>query len=151
MSLVTDYWPSNVHICGFWFLPKEWQFSCAECGEISALFASGHLKGKDELCAIHADRSKFSFFFFFSKYSQISLWVVWWTCKWYELIGKTNCRLFSDMELRWYRDRKPHYVGYHYICFHFLVNISADHFFFFCWVEKSWEKYNFTWCDFQVL
>lgn len=55
MSLVTDYWPSNVHICGFWFLPKEWQFSCAECGEISALFASGHLNGKDELCAIHAD------------------------------------------------------------------------------------------------
>eukprot|EP00268_Persea_americana_P063505 TRINITY_DN8241_c0_g2_i3.p1 TRINITY_DN8241_c0_g2~~TRINITY_DN8241_c0_g2_i3.p1 ORF type:complete len:343 (+),score=69.07 TRINITY_DN8241_c0_g2_i3:628-1656(+) len=50
-----DYWPSNVHICGFWFLPKEWQFSCAECGEISALFASDHLNGKDELCAIHAD------------------------------------------------------------------------------------------------
>ncbi|KAK1306781.1 hypothetical protein QJS10_CPA10g00556 [Acorus calamus] len=25
------YWPSNTHICGFWCLPMEWQFSCDEC------------------------------------------------------------------------------------------------------------------------
>ncbi|XP_010519586.1 PREDICTED: sterol 3-beta-glucosyltransferase isoform X2 [Tarenaya hassleriana] len=27
-----DYWPSSVRVCGFWFLPNEWQFSCDKCG-----------------------------------------------------------------------------------------------------------------------
>ncbi|XP_077245796.1 UDP-Glycosyltransferase superfamily protein isoform X2 [Tasmannia lanceolata] len=49
------YWPSNVHVCGFWFLPMEWQFSCNRCREISAVFSSGHLDAKDELCESHVD------------------------------------------------------------------------------------------------
>jgi hypothetical protein len=28
-----DYWPLSVRVCGFWFLPNEWQFSCNECGD----------------------------------------------------------------------------------------------------------------------
>ena len=56
---LTDYWPSNVHVCGFWFLPMEWQFSCKECGEISALVSSGNLQRKDELCSAHLDLQTF--------------------------------------------------------------------------------------------
>ncbi|GJM90584.1 hypothetical protein PR202_ga06882 [Eleusine coracana subsp. coracana] len=29
------YWPSGAHICGFWFLPMTWQFSCDKCMELS--------------------------------------------------------------------------------------------------------------------
>ncbi|XP_014755473.1 sterol 3-beta-glucosyltransferase UGT80B1 isoform X3 [Brachypodium distachyon] len=25
------YWPSSAHVCGFWFLPMAWQFSCDNC------------------------------------------------------------------------------------------------------------------------
>ncbi|GAY53637.1 hypothetical protein CUMW_150640 [Citrus unshiu] len=31
-----DYWPSSVRVCGFWFLPNSWQYSCKQCGELSA-------------------------------------------------------------------------------------------------------------------
>ncbi|XP_062077264.1 sterol 3-beta-glucosyltransferase UGT80B1 isoform X2 [Humulus lupulus] len=48
-----EYWPSAVRVCGFWFLPVEWQFSCKNCGEISELVAAGHLNKKDELCSDH--------------------------------------------------------------------------------------------------
>uniref|UniRef100_A0A6N2KDD8 Erythromycin biosynthesis protein CIII-like C-terminal domain-containing protein n=1 Tax=Salix viminalis TaxID=40686 RepID=A0A6N2KDD8_SALVM len=48
-----DYWPSNVHVCGFWFLPTEWQFSCTKCQEISELSYPGDLRTKDEVCSAH--------------------------------------------------------------------------------------------------
>ncbi|KAG6780254.1 hypothetical protein POTOM_013108 [Populus tomentosa] len=48
-----DYWPSNVHVCGFWFLPTEWQFSCKKCQEISELSYPGDLRTKDEVCSAH--------------------------------------------------------------------------------------------------
>ncbi|KAG7551809.1 hypothetical protein ISN45_Aa06g024430 [Arabidopsis thaliana x Arabidopsis arenosa] len=28
-----DYWPLSVRVCGFWFLPNEWQFSCSKCAD----------------------------------------------------------------------------------------------------------------------
>ncbi|XP_021286934.1 sterol 3-beta-glucosyltransferase UGT80B1 isoform X2 [Herrania umbratica] len=49
-----DYWPSNTRVCGFWFLPIEWQFSCKECGEISTLLSSGHLT-TDDMCSVHSE------------------------------------------------------------------------------------------------
>ena len=51
--MLTDYWPSNVHVCGFWFLRTEWQFSCKECQEISELSYPGDLRTKDEMCSAH--------------------------------------------------------------------------------------------------
>jgi hypothetical protein len=51
--MLTDYWPSNVHVCGFWFLPTEWQFSCTKCQEISELSYPGDLRTKDEVCSAH--------------------------------------------------------------------------------------------------
>ncbi|XP_039043351.1 sterol 3-beta-glucosyltransferase UGT80B1 isoform X1 [Hibiscus syriacus] len=53
-----DYWPSNTRVCGFWFVPKEWQFSCLECGQISTLLSSGYLT-TDDLCPAHADLQYF--------------------------------------------------------------------------------------------
>ncbi|XP_022762896.1 sterol 3-beta-glucosyltransferase UGT80B1 isoform X2 [Durio zibethinus] len=53
-----DYWPSNARVCGFWFLPIEWQFSCQECREISTLLSSGHLT-TDEMCSAHAELQYF--------------------------------------------------------------------------------------------
>ncbi|XVE48689.1 hypothetical protein DITRI_Ditri01bG0022600 [Diplodiscus trichospermus] len=53
-----DYWPSNTQVCGFWFLPIEWQFSCQECGEISTLLSSGHLTA-DDMCSAHAELQYF--------------------------------------------------------------------------------------------
>ncbi|XP_028088622.1 sterol 3-beta-glucosyltransferase UGT80A2 isoform X2 [Camellia sinensis] len=55
------YWPSNVRVCGFWFLPLEWQFSCNKCAEISALISSEHLNTKDEnvMCSAHAELQSF--------------------------------------------------------------------------------------------
>ncbi|KAL3515602.1 hypothetical protein ACH5RR_022504 [Cinchona calisaya] len=49
------YWPSKVRVCGFWFLPLEWQFSCSKCAEISALVSSTPLNTKDELCPAHIE------------------------------------------------------------------------------------------------
>ncbi|KAJ4717015.1 Sterol 3-beta-glucosyltransferase [Melia azedarach] len=54
-----DYWPSNVRVCGFWFLPDEWQFSCKKCGEISAILSSGHLRTKTEICSAHIELQSF--------------------------------------------------------------------------------------------
>ncbi|EYU18543.1 hypothetical protein ABFS82_02G065700 [Erythranthe guttata] len=48
------YWPSAVRVCGFWFLPVEWQFSCTRCAEISSLICTRKLNAGDELCSIHA-------------------------------------------------------------------------------------------------
>ncbi|CAL5329711.1 unnamed protein product [Camellia sinensis] len=55
------YWPSNVRVCGFWFLPLEWQFSCNKCAGISALISSEHLNTKDEnvMCSAHAELQSF--------------------------------------------------------------------------------------------
>ncbi|KAK4846341.1 hypothetical protein QYF36_016114 [Acer negundo] len=53
-----DYWPSNVHCCGFWFLPIEWQFSCKECGEISAL-SPRNLKTNAKMCLAHVELQAF--------------------------------------------------------------------------------------------
>ncbi|KAK3185010.1 hypothetical protein Dsin_032296 [Dipteronia sinensis] len=53
-----DYWRSNVHCCGFWFLPIEWQFSCKECGEISAL-SPRNLKTNAKMCLAHVELQAF--------------------------------------------------------------------------------------------
>ncbi|KAH9685917.1 glycosyltransferase [Citrus sinensis] len=45
----TDYWPSSVRVCGFWFLPNSWQYSCKQCGELSAFL----LDANNRLCASH--------------------------------------------------------------------------------------------------
>lgn len=58
-TTLTDYWPSSVCVCGFWFLPMEWKFSCKKCREISALVSSGHLQRKEELCSAHLDLQTF--------------------------------------------------------------------------------------------
>ncbi|XP_062029317.1 sterol 3-beta-glucosyltransferase UGT80B1 [Rosa rugosa] len=48
-----DYWPSSIRVCGFWFLPNEWQFSCKKCSEISRLVSSGDLYTNAEMCPAH--------------------------------------------------------------------------------------------------
>nr|XP_024933330.2 sterol 3-beta-glucosyltransferase UGT80B1 isoform X2 [Ziziphus jujuba var. spinosa] len=48
-----DYWPSSTRVCGFWFLPIEWQYSCTKCREISTSVSLGHLNKKNELCSVH--------------------------------------------------------------------------------------------------
>ncbi|XP_008782837.1 sterol 3-beta-glucosyltransferase UGT80B1 isoform X2 [Phoenix dactylifera] len=54
-----DYWPSNAHACGFWFLPMEWQFSCTKCREILSPNPYTCLVQKDNLCTDHADLQHF--------------------------------------------------------------------------------------------
>ncbi|GAV67383.1 hypothetical protein CFOL_v3_10889, partial [Cephalotus follicularis] len=54
-----DYWPSNVRVCGFWFLPIDWQYSCKNCGEISVLSPTRHLRKKEELCSAHIELESF--------------------------------------------------------------------------------------------
>ncbi|XP_038681893.1 UDP-sugar-dependent glycosyltransferase 52 isoform X2 [Tripterygium wilfordii] len=54
-----DYWPSNVHVCGFWFLPIEWQFSCRECAEKAVHYSSQHKRTEEEMCSAHADLFSF--------------------------------------------------------------------------------------------
>ncbi|XP_020250119.1 sterol 3-beta-glucosyltransferase UGT80B1 isoform X2 [Asparagus officinalis] len=49
------YWPSNVHVCGFWFLPVEWQFSCDRCREIVPSHSHEYPIKKSLLCADHSD------------------------------------------------------------------------------------------------
>lgn len=46
------YWPSRVRVCGFWFLPIEWQFTCTQCRETS-------LYDKDNLCPRHLELHNF--------------------------------------------------------------------------------------------
>ncbi|PKA53809.1 Sterol 3-beta-glucosyltransferase UGT80A2 [Apostasia shenzhenica] len=52
------YWPSNAHVCGFWFLPLEWQFSCSGCREILSSTSVYSIK-KVVLCANHTDLESF--------------------------------------------------------------------------------------------
>ncbi|XP_059313640.1 sterol 3-beta-glucosyltransferase isoform X1 [Lycium ferocissimum] len=47
------YWPSKVRVCGFWFPPWEWQFSCNDCAEISASVSSGNSNKQNKLCSTH--------------------------------------------------------------------------------------------------
>ncbi|XP_009780126.1 uncharacterized protein [Nicotiana sylvestris] len=47
------YWPSKVWVCGFWFPPRKWQFSCNDCAEISASGISGNLNQQNKLCSAH--------------------------------------------------------------------------------------------------
>ncbi|KAJ0501256.1 putative sterol 3-beta-glucosyltransferase [Helianthus annuus] len=53
------YWPSNVHVCGFWSLPMEWQFSCKKCAEITVLTSSQKLNMKAEMCSAHTELQHF--------------------------------------------------------------------------------------------
>ncbi|PIN12889.1 Sterol 3-beta-glucosyltransferase [Handroanthus impetiginosus] len=48
------YWPSAVRVCGFWFPPVDWQFSCATCAEMSSLISLRKLNAEDELCSGHS-------------------------------------------------------------------------------------------------
>jgi len=58
-SALTAYWPSKVLVCGFWFLPIEWQFTCKKCRDISVHDSSGHQYAKDDLCASHLELQNF--------------------------------------------------------------------------------------------
>ncbi|CAL5184659.1 unnamed protein product [Lathyrus oleraceus] len=53
------YWPSRVRVCGFWFLPIEWQFSCTKCRETLLYDSSGHQYEKDNLCPRHLELQNF--------------------------------------------------------------------------------------------
>ncbi|XP_061337197.1 sterol 3-beta-glucosyltransferase UGT80B1 isoform X2 [Gastrolobium bilobum] len=53
------YWPSKVRVCGFWFLPTEWQFTCKKCREISVYNLSEHQYANDELCPSHLELQNF--------------------------------------------------------------------------------------------
>ncbi|XP_040874206.1 sterol 3-beta-glucosyltransferase UGT80A2 isoform X2 [Glycine max] len=48
-----EYWPSKVLVCGFWFLPIEWQFTCKKCRKISLHDSS------DDLCPSHLELQNF--------------------------------------------------------------------------------------------
>ncbi|KZV20791.1 hypothetical protein F511_30433 [Dorcoceras hygrometricum] len=56
---MADYWPSRVQVCGFWFLPFEWQFSCSSCADISSLPFSRKLSADEEMCSIHVHLKAF--------------------------------------------------------------------------------------------
>ncbi|XP_010454801.1 PREDICTED: sterol 3-beta-glucosyltransferase UGT80A2-like isoform X1 [Camelina sativa] len=48
-----DYWPLSVRVCGFWFLPNEWQFSCNKCGDNPS---AGRLETDDShKCSNHTE------------------------------------------------------------------------------------------------
>ncbi|KAL8520999.1 hypothetical protein ACS0TY_011518 [Phlomoides rotata] len=53
------YWPSAVRVCGFWYPPVEWQFSCARCAEISSLISLRKLNSEDMLCTSHMKLKSF--------------------------------------------------------------------------------------------
>ncbi|KAK9698182.1 hypothetical protein RND81_08G087300 [Saponaria officinalis] len=46
-----EYWPSNSRICGFWYLPPIWQFSCNSCRET--------FYSEAKLCSVHKDLHTF--------------------------------------------------------------------------------------------
>ncbi|GMH24485.1 hypothetical protein Nepgr_026328 [Nepenthes gracilis] len=48
-----DYWPSNARVCGFWFLPQEWQFSCNSCKNNFDSLPFEWQETKGELCLVH--------------------------------------------------------------------------------------------------
>ncbi|KAF3435186.1 hypothetical protein FNV43_RR22273 [Rhamnella rubrinervis] len=54
-----DYWPHRTRVCGFWFLPTEWQYSCAKCRELSSSVSAEHLYKKDQLCSTHIKLQSF--------------------------------------------------------------------------------------------
>ncbi|KAK9214491.1 hypothetical protein WN944_006483 [Citrus x changshan-huyou] len=56
ISTTTDYWPSSVWVCGFSFLPNSWQYSCKQCGELSAFL----LDANNRLCASHIGLQAFT-------------------------------------------------------------------------------------------
>ncbi|KAM0873552.1 hypothetical protein ACQ4PT_037991 [Festuca glaucescens] len=51
------YWPSSAHVCGFWFLPMAWQFSCDKCSELLCGNVTSPCEGI--LCANHAGLEHF--------------------------------------------------------------------------------------------
>ncbi|XP_019418459.1 PREDICTED: sterol 3-beta-glucosyltransferase UGT80B1 [Lupinus angustifolius] len=53
------YWPSKVRVCGFWFLPTEWQFTCKKCREISVYDSSRNQYAKVGLCPSHLELQNF--------------------------------------------------------------------------------------------
>ncbi|KAF1890539.1 hypothetical protein Lal_00041324 [Lupinus albus] len=53
------YWPSKVRVCGFWFLPTEWQFTCKKCRELSVYNSSRHQYAKVDLCPSHLELQNF--------------------------------------------------------------------------------------------
>ncbi|KAK7246835.1 hypothetical protein RIF29_41705 [Crotalaria pallida] len=53
------YWPTKVQVCGFWFLPTEWQFTCKKCREISVYDSPGNQYAKDDLCPSHSELHNF--------------------------------------------------------------------------------------------
>ncbi|KAJ3692040.1 hypothetical protein LUZ60_012390 [Juncus effusus] len=53
------YWPSNIHICGFWFLPPEWQFSCQKCKAIFSNKLNTNLTQQAYLCDNHSVLEQF--------------------------------------------------------------------------------------------
>ncbi|CAI8589712.1 unnamed protein product [Vicia faba] len=53
------YWPSRVRVCGFWFLPIEWQFTCTKCRETLLYDSSGHQFEEDYLCPRHLELQNF--------------------------------------------------------------------------------------------
>lgn len=56
---IIGYWPSAVRVCGFWYPPVEWQFSCARCAEISSLISLRKLNAEDVLCTSHVKLKSF--------------------------------------------------------------------------------------------
>ncbi|WOL09172.1 hypothetical protein Cni_G17925 [Canna indica] len=53
------YWPSNIHVCGFWFLPSEWQFSCNKCREMMSPSPDSSVSERKTMCAAHVDMQQF--------------------------------------------------------------------------------------------
>lgn len=48
------YWPSKIRVCGFWFVPDGWLFSCSKCAEISAFDTFGNVIATEKVCLAHA-------------------------------------------------------------------------------------------------
>jgi len=51
------YWPTSAHVCGFWFLPMSWQFSCDKCSELLCANFTSPFEGI--LCENHAGLEHF--------------------------------------------------------------------------------------------
>uniref|UniRef100_A0ACD5YQ46 Uncharacterized protein n=1 Tax=Avena sativa TaxID=4498 RepID=A0ACD5YQ46_AVESA len=51
------YWPASAHVCGFWFLPMAWQFSCDKCSELLCANFTSPFEGI--LCENHAGLEHF--------------------------------------------------------------------------------------------
>ncbi|KAI4299017.1 hypothetical protein L6164_032513 [Bauhinia variegata] len=54
-----EYWPCKVRVCGFWFLPTDWQFTCKKCREIYLFDSSRDQCAKDDLCPTHSELQNF--------------------------------------------------------------------------------------------